>query len=266
MKHPKKLILLLFAICGLCISSTAQKQEIVIDYTYRKVYPMAGKLSLEVRANQNCALCDIIRKVLIVGRNHDSSEAQELVDHRYIYKDYSQNKMIYYELLPETYVEEELNLINWKVTDQTNTFLGYKCQKAECEFRGREYIAWFTTQLPFKAAPWKFHGLPGVVLQVVSKDEHVDFTATKLKIRESEEPIKNPYRKKKLINWEKYTELYKEYERRREEDLKAGEVRSGYKRLDKISTVPRIEIILEGNRIAAEDRLLFMRKLKENNN
>ncbi|MBC8986350.1 GLPGLI family protein [Pedobacter sp. N36a] len=42
----------------------------------------------------------------------------------------------------------------------------YLCQKASLSFRGRDYIAWFTTDVPVNDGPWKFSGLPGLIVKI----------------------------------------------------------------------------------------------------
>lgn len=54
----------------------------------------------------------------------------------------------------------------WSLLPETISILGYTCQKAETEFRGRTYTAWFTSQIPVDAGPYKFRGLPGLILKV----------------------------------------------------------------------------------------------------
>jgi GLPGLI family protein len=64
---------------------------------------------------------------------------------------------------------------NWKITNETKEIAGYKCQKATCTFRGRHYIAWFTREIPVKEGPWKFNGLPGLIVKIYDTHEHYDF-------------------------------------------------------------------------------------------
>ncbi|WP_316789804.1 GLPGLI family protein [Pedobacter frigoris] len=54
----------------------------------------------------------------------------------------------------------------WKISSETDTVASYTCQKASLSFRGREYTAWFTTDIPVNDGPWKFSGLPGLILKV----------------------------------------------------------------------------------------------------
>lgn len=61
---------------------------------------------------------------------------------------------------------EEWPLMKWTLADETQTILGHRCQKATCRFRGRDFVAWFATDVPVKGGPWKFGGLPGCILKV----------------------------------------------------------------------------------------------------
>ncbi len=62
--------------------------------------------------------------------------------------------------------EEKAPVINWKIINEIRMIKGYACKKATTHFRGRDYIAWFTADIPIVAAPWKFVGLPGLVLDI----------------------------------------------------------------------------------------------------
>lgn len=55
---------------------------------------------------------------------------------------------------------------SWTVCDSVKTIRGYRCHKATAFFRGRSYVAWFTPEIPLPEGPWKFGGLPGLILEV----------------------------------------------------------------------------------------------------
>ena len=61
---------------------------------------------------------------------------------------------------------EQWPLMRWTLADEQQTILGHRCQKATCQFRGRDFIAWFAADVPIKGGPWKFGGLPGCILKV----------------------------------------------------------------------------------------------------
>ncbi|MBR1433887.1 MAG: GLPGLI family protein [Bacteroidales bacterium] len=63
-------------------------------------------------------------------------------------------------------VEEEMPAIKWRLEDSTKTLGNLNVNKASCNFRGRHYEAWFCPDIPIPLGPWKFHGLPGLIVQV----------------------------------------------------------------------------------------------------
>ena len=65
----------------------------------------------------------------------------------------------------------------WQMIEETDTILGYVCQKACLTYAGRDYTAWFTTEIPINDGPWKFWGLPGLILKVVDKEEQFEWVA-----------------------------------------------------------------------------------------
>lgn len=65
----------------------------------------------------------------------------------------------------DQYSYEEDRPLNWKILSETTKIGDYKVQKAETDFGGRKWIAWFTTDLPYQDGPYKFNGLPGLVVK-----------------------------------------------------------------------------------------------------
>ncbi|HEY5370063.1 MAG TPA: GLPGLI family protein [Hanamia sp.] len=62
--------------------------------------------------------------------------------------------------------EDETGVLPWQISGITDTVSSYSCQKATLNFRGRDYVAWFTTDIPVSDGPWKFSGLPGLILKM----------------------------------------------------------------------------------------------------
>ena len=71
---------------------------------------------------------------------------------------------------------EALPDFKWQIQSETTKILSYTCQKALGEFRGRKYIAWFTSDIPLSDGPWKFCGLPGLILAVQDTEAYFVFT------------------------------------------------------------------------------------------
>jgi GLPGLI family protein len=78
-------------------------------------------------------------------------------------------------------------VLKWEFTDETETVMGYKCQLATTSFAGRDYNAWYTVEVPLNAGPYKFGGLPGLILKV--EDSERFFIWTAIGISKTDEPI-----------------------------------------------------------------------------
>lgn len=94
-----------------------------------------------------------------------------------ILKKYPKGKITFIQHIPsETYkFEEDINLFEWKLTGDTSTVCGYKVQKATCEYGGRSWIAWFSPEIPYSDGPYKFNGLPGLIVKVYDTRNHYEF-------------------------------------------------------------------------------------------
>ena len=94
-----------------------------------------------------------------------------------IYKNYPVGKITYAQKYVDGYLyEEPLDLFDWQIENQTDTVAGYVCQKATTSFAGRDYEAWFTTEIPINDGPYKFQGLPGFIIKVQDTRKHYIFT------------------------------------------------------------------------------------------
>jgi len=183
----------------------AQNEQLFVEYDFY-FYQHTGEFTIESVSDANTNLQTIVR-------NYNLQTAPGVVENitekSFIYKDYPNNSMIYQENNhPKAIVHENLNLMEWKLTGEILTIMGYECSKAKTTFRGRDYIVYFTTALPFKVAPWKFYGLPGVVLKVYTNDGKVNISVKSLKIDKDLKTIQNPLKDKKSIPFEKYLEIY----------------------------------------------------------
>lgn len=81
-----------------------------------------------------------------------------------------------YQLSGDSYLlEEQFPKLDWKIREETKEIGGYLCQKAEVHFKGRDYTAWFTPDIPFQAGPWKLNDLPGLILEASDSKKEVFF-------------------------------------------------------------------------------------------
>ena len=212
--HNLLFFALLIAIPGILFS---QEKELHVKYNFEEKYikrPQDGYSSLPPRTIDVYAYGNEVITVStfctnIIGLTKGYRTPVTIYD--YLKVDYGQAYLLepVFSHLGEfdMLLNEPLDLFDWQLGKETKTILGYKCFNASCSFRGREYIAYFTREIPFKAAPWKFHGLPGVILEVYSTDDFCRWTAKSLKIKPHERNINLPFDGKKMIDLEEYKNI-----------------------------------------------------------
>lgn len=87
-----------------------------------------------------------------------------------VYKNYPSKGDLYFIRIfsrNEHYCVKDNEKIIWKIDNSCDTvILGYRCKKATTFYRGRRYTAWFTLDIPISDGPYKFWGLPGLILMI----------------------------------------------------------------------------------------------------
>lgn len=146
-----------------------------------------------------------------------------------VLKNYPQGKMtVTDDIIPDDYIYEENKADRkWVLQDGMLTVCGYVCNKAVASFGGREWTVWYAPEITISDGPWKFYGLPGLILKasdstgthvfeaiVIRKSNHsiyLDKNITQLKIgrdkfiknknKFEEDPMKNiPMQRVKSIS------------------------------------------------------------------
>lgn len=69
----------------------------------------------------------------------------------------------------DSYKIEEDKKPEWKILPEKQKIGEYNAQKATTKYGGREWTAWFSTDLPFQDGPYKFYGLPGLIVKIEDK-------------------------------------------------------------------------------------------------
>lgn len=107
----------------------------------------------------------------------------------YLLKSADANAMKYYDIngIEKFYYTEDMPEIDWELSDDTKSILGYECQKATADFHGRKWTVWFSPEIPVMNGPWKLGGLPGLILEASDTSGLYTFSATG--IQQSLRPI-----------------------------------------------------------------------------
>lgn len=70
---------------------------------------------------------------------------------------------------------EPIDLFAWEIHPDTKTKSGLHLQKATTTFGGRDWEAWFTFEIPINEGPYKFNGLPGLIIDIKDTRNHYVF-------------------------------------------------------------------------------------------
>lgn len=118
----------------------------------------------------------------------------------------SEHRMPFVNAYLISYTEPALT-IEWKLSEETQTIMGYTCQKATGLFRGRMWIVWFAPELPLDAYLWNLGGLPGLILK--AETDMCRFACTSLS--DVQCPILRPKCKYRVMTRAKWRQLEKGY-------------------------------------------------------
>lgn len=136
-------------------------------------------------AKQNMEVMDALNKSMPIRRGASTTT---------IFKNYPEGKITTIDRIPmSSYIyEEEIPEPHWNLSSDTLTVCGYSCQKATTTLFGRNYTAWYAPEIPISNGPWKFSGLPGLILRVEDDKKHYTFECISIEKMTHSEPIYIP--------------------------------------------------------------------------
>lgn len=187
MKSLKKLIIIPVLLFGLMISAQETANRFFYELTYKPKKDSAkiDKVMTTLDITKNKSLYrdftwvaqDSIIKVEVeamqkAGVFKDMSKSMRMPKFAYkIEKIYPDMKVIFEEGLQNGMTPMKLGYVdntkfNWNILPEKVKIGTYNTQKATTEFGGRKWTAWFSTELPFQDGPYKFYGLPGLIVKI----------------------------------------------------------------------------------------------------
>lgn len=111
----------------------------------------------------------------------------------------------------DSYKFPDESRMTWKILKESKKIKNWNCQKAETEYSGRKWTAWFTTDLLFPEGPYKFSGLPGLIVEI--SDDKNDFHFALEAIYKNAEKVYLPsaYEKSIVVDKSKYEKALSNY-------------------------------------------------------
>lgn len=116
-----------------------------------------------------------------------------------IVKTYPDMKMQYIDRIASGFTPMNIGYnetvkFDWKISNEKAKIGAYNAQKATTEFGGKKWTAWFSPDLPFQDGPYKFSGLPGLIVKIEDEGKNYSWVLQG---------------NKKVPNWQELTEMEK---------------------------------------------------------
>lgn len=164
----------LFFVLSFCLVSGFKSQNIHIKYKELRSTIATANEDLYVSANQSLSVKDSLVDFAKMNGGSIGVKTRVLPYKNYYVRDLKQktdslaNFIFNDEAAGRMYlVSDVVKIPKWTILkDKKKKILGYECLQAKTKFRGREYTAYYTPEIPISAGPFKFFGLPGMILEI----------------------------------------------------------------------------------------------------
>lgn len=222
----------------LLISSLVPAQELTDKFKYKATYDLTWQIdSTNSESIQNETM------VLFIGDkiSRFSSEGQYIADSiKEAYKDRERTQQSFNEMRSKmpmsalnfyvfkrqnsaqvSFTEkivrdnyryiQDIDDLNWEILPETKEVAGFVAQKAKASFSGRDYTAWFTTEIPISEGPYKFRGLPGLILEISDNNDYYTFKLNGFKELNDEISIEFEPEDYLEVSRERFLQIKQEY-------------------------------------------------------
>lgn len=97
-----------------------------------------------------------------------------------------ENEDVLYEdvIFEDEYFYKEKIDLAWKIGKNNKIINGYKCKNASVNYGGRLWEAWYAVDIPINAGPYKFKGLPGLIVKLTDSTNSYSFEIYSIVVKE----------------------------------------------------------------------------------
>lgn len=229
-----------FLLLLVCISVSAQNQRFIYEYTYVKDSLEKDKTtsedmylditkngsryySYEIFKMDSTIQAEVEKKVpggfsgvqaissFSIGGFSGKGSVAAVIEKKYPTYEISQIEY----LGMDAYIVENQKKMEWKITSETEKIGDFTAQKATTKMYGRTWNAWFASALPFQDGPYKFSGLPGLIVKVEDTSKSHVLTLKAVENLPANFEMKSSTEKAKgrtpiKLSYEKFKKAYKE--------------------------------------------------------
>ncbi|CAD7799801.1 hypothetical protein CHRY9390_00538 [Chryseobacterium aquaeductus] len=181
-----KIILFLFFVC---FSFPVAAQSFVVQYAYSKhimkdsTKIVSQNTFLNIDENQSTFFSEapyladsIMTSDEKLGKKINFKTLPNNFLSCHIRKKLSSKEVIYYsdEFGEHEFKYSEEPKLSWKIGKESKEIMGFKVYLAKTRYAGRNYEAYYAPEIPIQDGPYKFFGLPGLILEIFDekKDHH----------------------------------------------------------------------------------------------
>lgn len=215
----------------ICSAVVYPQKKIATDFKYKVTYDLTYNLDsmdLDTKKSEDMILflgdgissysgkAKLIGNKVVVKGNTGHTSPASLMDFDYIIiKDFKQDYLSYTRQIVQDYFyfNQSLDLFDWTLHEETKVIKDYKVQKATMSYSGRDYVAWFTHEIPISDGPYKFNGLPGLILEISDIENHYNFTLKGVEKLNAEIPFKLNFKYYIKTSEEELFEVLSRYKR-----------------------------------------------------
>lgn len=204
----------LFVLLFIQMNSFAQKDSVVLQITYQasykgdRTFEDVERLDIGVFSSRFYSLIGEYKKDRSKGVNTGLMPYKGSSSNYDVFKNIPKKGVMEYIHQPMwlTVKDSIENLFAWQLEEGDTTICEYPCKKASTGFRGRKWIVWYTPELPYSDGPWKFCGLPGVILS--AKDSKGEALFDGIEIKQTKDAfITYPKERKRYVTPQRAEEL-----------------------------------------------------------
>lgn len=194
-------------------SSKIIKQIVILDITDEKsIY--RDYLSV----SQDSLILDAIQKSQKAGIRLDIEKIYKIPKFTYkVIKNNSVKQVNYTDMI----LQDQIGYVEpidfkWKIENEKMNINEWDTQKATTFYAGRKWIAWFTTKFPFQDGPYKFSGLPGLIVKIEDEFKNYSWVLSGIEkitnynensLMEQGSQSKNPL----IVSKDEFLKIYNDY-------------------------------------------------------
>lgn len=178
------------------VADSTQKDNTTSEMMFLDITKNGSKYySREVAVQDSITKADLEKQIKAGVTNINIKRTDKGKVRYKITKEYQKDKTYFNTRIgTDSYKVLEDRVLDWKILPEKQKIGSWEAQKATTEFGGRKWTAWFAEDLPFNDGPYKFKGLPGLIVKI-SDDTHSHSMelrgTTKFNLTDQETPANN---------------------------------------------------------------------------